>query len=51
MDIDAYVATHRGDWQRRDDLLRRGGGRARRTGEEVDELVELYQRVATRSNY
>jgi uncharacterized membrane protein SpoIIM required for sporulation len=47
MDIDAYVATHRGDWQRLDDLLRSGGGRARRTGEEVDELVELYQRVAT----
>ncbi len=48
MDIDAYVATHRGDWQRLDELLRRGGGgRSHRTGAEVDELVELYQRVAT----
>ncbi|MGH8892237.1 MAG: stage II sporulation protein M [Actinomycetes bacterium] len=48
MDIDAYVATHRGEWQRLDELLARPGGRRnRRSGAEVDELVELYQRVAT----
>ncbi|MCY7373959.1 MAG: stage II sporulation protein M [Spirochaetaceae bacterium] len=48
MDIDAYVATHRGDWQRLEELLRRSGGRwSRRDGAEVDELVMLYQRVAT----
>jgi len=48
MDIDAYVATHRGDWQRLEELLGRSGGwRSRRSGTEVDELVTLYQRVAT----
>ena len=44
MDIDAYVALHRRDWARLDELLR---ARGRRTGAEVDELVTLYQRVAT----
>ena len=48
MDIDAYVAAHRGEWQRLEQLLHRSGGlRSRRTGAEVDELVTLYQRVAT----
>ncbi len=44
MDVDAYVATHRGEWQRLEELV----GRHRRLdGAEVDELVGLYQRVAT----
>lgn len=47
MDIDAYVARHRGDWARLEELLRGRGRRALRTGTEVDELVMLYQRVAT----
>ena len=48
MDIDAYVATHRGDWARLEELLGRSGRwRSRRSGAEVDELVLLYQRVAT----
>ncbi|HEU4911463.1 MAG TPA: stage II sporulation protein M [Actinomycetes bacterium] len=48
MDIDAYVATHRRDWQRLEELLGRSGGRiSRRSGAEVDELVDLYQRVTT----
>ena len=50
MDIDAYVAAHRHDWDRLDQLLRRAGGVGRRgrwSGPEVDELVTLYQRVAT----
>ncbi len=47
MDIDAYVARHRGDWTRLEELLRAGGRRSRRSGAEVDELVTLYQRVTT----
>lgn len=48
MDIDAYVARHAADWRRLEDLLARSGGRrSRRGGAEVDELVALYQRVAT----
>ena len=44
MDVDAYVAAHRGEWARLEQLLDRHG---RLTGAEVDELVELYGRVAT----
>jgi uncharacterized membrane protein SpoIIM required for sporulation len=44
LDIDAYVAAHRRDWDRLDELSRR---RTRLTGHEVDELVSLYQRVTT----
>lgn len=48
MDIDAYVARHRGDWARLEELLSRSGRRrTRRSGSEVDELVRLYQRVST----
>ncbi|MFF3664375.1 stage II sporulation protein M [Microtetraspora malaysiensis] len=44
MDIDAFVAAHRPAWDRLEDLVRR---RRHLAGAEVDELVELYQRVAT----
>jgi uncharacterized membrane protein SpoIIM required for sporulation len=47
VDLDAYVVAHRGEWQRLEDLLARGSRPRRLTGREVDELVELYQRVAT----
>ncbi|HEV8164080.1 MAG TPA: stage II sporulation protein M, partial [Actinomycetota bacterium] len=48
MDIDAYVAAHRGEWDRLEQLLRRAGrGRGRLEGAEVDELVALYQTVTT----
>ena len=48
VDIDAYVAAHRGEWDRLEQLLRRAGrGRGRLDGAEVDELVALYQTVAT----
>lgn len=47
MDIDAYVARHRDEWARLEVLLRGRGRARRRTGAEVDELVTLYQRVAT----
>ncbi|HTM84384.1 MAG TPA: stage II sporulation protein M, partial [Mycobacterium sp.] len=44
MDVDAFVLAHRGTWDRLDQLVR---NRRRLTGAEVDELVELYQRVST----
>ncbi|GII53315.1 hypothetical protein Pth03_17040 [Planotetraspora thailandica] len=44
MDIDAFVAANKPTWDRLDDLVRR---RRSLNGAEVDELVELYQRVAT----
>jgi len=44
VDVDAFVLTHRGTWQRLDQLI---GRRRSLTGAEVDELVELYQRVST----
>ena len=43
MDLDAFVAVHRAEWDRLDEL----SGRRRLSGAEVDELVMLYQRVAT----
>ena len=44
MDVDAFVAAHRPVWDRLEDLVRR---RRSLSGVEVDELVDLYQRVAT----
>jgi uncharacterized membrane protein SpoIIM required for sporulation len=44
MDVDAFVAAHRGEWDRLDQLTRRSN---RLTGPETDELVDLYQRTAT----
>ncbi|MEE6136519.1 stage II sporulation protein M [Mycobacterium sp. 050128] len=44
MDVDAFVLTHRPTWDRLDQLIKR---RRSLTGAEVDELVELYQRVST----
>lgn len=43
MDLDAFVLTHTVTWQRLDALSRQ----RRLTGAESDELVDLYQRVAT----
>jgi uncharacterized membrane protein SpoIIM required for sporulation len=47
VDLDAYVAAHRGEWQRLEELLARARRPRRLAGEQVDELVDLYQRVAT----
>ena len=47
MDIDAFVAVHAGEWSRLERLLRRARRPSRLSGAEVDELVTLYQRVAT----
>ncbi|MEV5361085.1 stage II sporulation protein M, partial [Micrococcus luteus] len=44
MDVDAFVLAHRGTWDRLEQLTKR---RRNLTGAEVDELVELYQRVST----
>ncbi|MEU8248182.1 stage II sporulation protein M [Nonomuraea sp. NPDC048916] len=44
MDIDAFVAAHRPAWDRLEHLIKR---RSSLTGAEVDELVDLYQRVST----
>lgn len=44
MDVDAFVLAHRQTWNRLEELVKR---RRRLTGAEVDELVELYQRVST----
>ncbi|MFC0674481.1 stage II sporulation protein M [Brachybacterium hainanense] len=43
MDIDAYIAVHREDWDRLDRLARS----RRLDAEQIDELIALYQRVAT----
>ncbi|MDT7790663.1 MAG: hypothetical protein QOD59_99, partial [Mycobacterium sp.] len=44
MDVDAFVVAHRPTWDRLEVLVKR---RRRLTGAEVDELVDLYQRVST----
>jgi uncharacterized membrane protein SpoIIM required for sporulation len=43
VDVDVFVAEHRAEWARLDQLTRR---RRRLSGAEVDELVALYQRTA-----
>ena len=47
MDIDVFVAAHRAEWARLEELVRRDGRPRQLRGAEVDELVELYQRTAT----
>jgi len=44
VDVDAFVLAHRSTWDRLDQLVKR---RRRLSGHEIDELVELYQRVST----
>lgn len=44
MDLDAFVMAHQATWKRLDHLVKR---RRRLSGPEVDELVDLYQRVST----
>jgi uncharacterized membrane protein SpoIIM required for sporulation len=44
VDVDAFVAAHRAEWARLDELVER---RRRLTGAEIDELVGAYQRTAT----
>jgi uncharacterized membrane protein SpoIIM required for sporulation len=44
VDIDVFAAAHAREWERLDDLVRR---RRSLRGAEIDELVDLYQRVST----
>jgi uncharacterized membrane protein SpoIIM required for sporulation len=44
VDVDAFIAAHQQQWRRLDQLVAR---RRRLSGDEVDELVTLYQRTAT----
>ncbi|MEH3130731.1 MAG: stage II sporulation protein M [Mycolicibacterium neoaurum] len=44
MDVDAFVLAHTPAWNRLEQLLKR---RRNLTGAEIDELVDLYQRVST----
>ncbi|MFJ6797910.1 stage II sporulation protein M [Streptomyces sp. NPDC091268] len=44
MDLDVFVAAHRAEWDRLEQLLGRG---RKITGAEADELVALYQRTST----
>lgn len=44
MDVDAFVLAHRASWDRLEQLVKR---RRALSGAEVDELVDLYQRVST----
>ena len=43
VDLDAFVAAHHGEWSRLEYLARHGSG----SGAEADEILDLYQRVAT----
>jgi uncharacterized membrane protein SpoIIM required for sporulation len=47
VDLDAYVSAHGPQWRRLEDLVGRASRPGRLTGNEVDELVDLYQRTAT----
>jgi uncharacterized membrane protein SpoIIM required for sporulation len=47
MDVDVFIATHQGEWARLEHLVKRSHRPGRMSGAEVDELVGLYQRVAT----
>ncbi len=44
VELDVFASVHRPDWERLEQLVRR---RRKLTGPEIDELVELYQRVST----
>lgn len=47
MDIDAFVATHRAEWTRLEQLVRTASRPSRLSDDEVAEIVGLYQRTAT----
>jgi uncharacterized membrane protein SpoIIM required for sporulation len=47
MDVDVFVATHQGEWARLERLVAKARRPGRMSGDEVDELVALYQRAAT----
>ncbi|MDQ1650131.1 MAG: hypothetical protein QOG60_2188 [Frankiaceae bacterium] len=47
VDVDVYVARHRSEWSRLELLVRKGARPRRLSGDEFDELVDLYQRATT----
>jgi uncharacterized membrane protein SpoIIM required for sporulation len=47
MDVDVFIATHQGEWARLEALVKRSRRPGRMSGSEIEELVVLYQRVAT----
>jgi uncharacterized membrane protein SpoIIM required for sporulation len=47
VDIDAFVAAHAPTWRRLEELVTRASRPRRCSGDELDELVDLYQRTAT----
>ncbi len=47
VDLDVFVARHSGEWVRLDQLIKQASSPRRLSGEQVDELVDLYQRTAT----
>jgi uncharacterized membrane protein SpoIIM required for sporulation len=47
MDVDVFIATHQGEWARLERLVKKSRRPRRMSGDDVDELVVLYQRVAT----
>jgi uncharacterized membrane protein SpoIIM required for sporulation len=47
VDIDAFVAAHSATWARLETLVGRASRPGRCSGNELDELVDLYQRTAT----
>jgi len=47
VDLDVFVARHRPEWQRLEQLTGRASRPSRLSGAELDELVDLYQRTAT----
>jgi uncharacterized membrane protein SpoIIM required for sporulation len=47
MDVDGFIAAHRGEWAHLEQLVARSHRPGRMSGAEVDELVRLYQRAAT----
>ncbi|HVT22330.1 MAG TPA: stage II sporulation protein M [Mycobacteriales bacterium] len=47
MDIDVFVASHRGEWARLEHLVRAARRPRSMSAADVDELVRLYQRAAT----
>jgi uncharacterized membrane protein SpoIIM required for sporulation len=47
MDVDAFVQTHTAEWARLEELVRTSRRPGRLSGDDVNELVSLYQRAAT----
>ncbi|HWC34941.1 MAG TPA: stage II sporulation protein M [Mycobacteriales bacterium] len=47
MDIDVFVATHRGEWARLEQLVRQARRPRSMSAADIDELVRLYQQAAT----